>query len=208
MLYNFQKTKLCKHLLVGGALFAVSFGLNSCTDTYDLDTEQPGGLNSIYGYMADKGNFQNYMRIIKDLGQEEVLSKTGSKTLFLANDAAFEEFYRNNDWNVSSYEDLTMEQKKVLLGAAMIDNPYTTSMLSTATGPVRGEVCRRPTSQTLYDMIEIVKPEDLPASSNWDPLRTKTDGVVLFTDASMAPPTVHFTPKFLQMNKLVSSDLE
>ena len=208
MLYNFQKTKLCKHLLVGGALFAVSFGLNSCTDTYDLDTEQPGGLNSIYGYMVDKGNFQNYMRIIKDLGQEEVLSKTGSKTLFLANDAAFEEFYRNNDWNVSSYEDLTMEQKKVLLGAAMIDNPYTTSMLSTATGPVRGEVCRRPTSQTLYDMIEVVKPEDLPASSNWDPLRTKTDGVVLFTDASMAPPTVHFTPKFLQMNKLVSSDLE
>ena len=74
---------------------AVSFGLNSCTDTYDLDTEQPGGLNSIYGYMADKGNFQNYMRIIKDLGQEEVLSKTGSKTLFLANDDAFEEFYRN-----------------------------------------------------------------------------------------------------------------
>ena len=208
MLYNFQKTKLCKHLLVGGALFAVSFGLNSCTDTYDLDTEQPGGLNSIYGYMADKGNFQNYMRIIKDLGQEEVLSKTGSKTLFLANDDAFEEFYKNNDWNVSSYEELTMEQKKVLLGAAMIDNPYTTSMLSTATGPVRGEVCRRPTSQTLYDMIEVVKPEDLPVSSNWDPLRTKTDGVVLFTDASMAPPTVHFTPKFLQMNKLVSSDLE
>lgn len=208
MLYNFQKTKLCKHLLVGGALFAVSFGLNSCTDTYDLDTEQPGGLNSIYGYMADKGNFQNYMRIIKDLGQEEVLSKTGSKTLFLANDDAFEEFYKNNDWNVSSYEELTMEQKKVLLGAAMIDNPYTTSMLSTATGPVRGEVCRRPTSQTLYDMIEVVKPEDLPVSSNWDALRTKTDGVVLFTDASMAPPTVHFTPKFLQMNKLVSSDLE
>lgn len=214
MLYNFQKTKLCKHLLVGGALFAVGFGMNSCTDTYDLDTEQPGGLNSIYGYMVERGNFQNYMRIVKDLGQEEILSKTGSKTLFLANDAAFEEFYKTCTWEnengepVRSYEDLTLEQKRVLLGAAMIDNPYTTSMLSTAQGPVRGEVCRRPTSQTLYDMIEIAKSDDLPVSSNWEPLRAKTDGVVLFRDASMAPPTVHFTPKFLQMNKLVSSDLE
>lgn len=214
MLYNFQKTKLCKHLLVGGALFAVGFGMNSCTDTYDLDTEQPGGLNSIYGYMADKGNFQNYMRIIKDLGQEEILSKTGSKTLFLANDAAFEEFFKTCTWEngngekVRSYEDLSLAQKKILLGAAMIDNPYTTSMLSTAQGPVRGEVCRRVTSQTLYDTVDVVPATELPATLNWDALRTNGEDVVLFRDASMAPPIVHFTPKFLQMNKLTSDDLE
>lgn len=211
MLYNFQKTKLCKHLLVGGALFAVSFGLNSCTDTYDLDTEQPGGLNSIYGYIADKGNFQNYMRIIEDLGQEEILSKTGSKTLFLANDEAFEEFYASNDWGVSSYEELTLAQKKLLLGAAMIDNPYTTSMLSTAQGPVRGEVCRRVTSQTLYDSVDVVKVgelDKLPSNSYWSALRAQNEDVVLFRDNSMAPPTVHFTPKFLTSNKLTSEDLE
>lgn len=212
MLYNFQKTKLCKHLLVGGALFAVGFGMNSCTDTYDLDTEQPSGLNSIYGYIQDRGNFQNYMRIIKDLGQEEILSKTGSKTLFLANDAAFEEFYRSNDWGVSCYDELSMTQMKILLGAAMIDNPYTTSMLSTASGPVRGEVCRRVTSQSLYDTIDVIPAAELsttlPATVNWETLRNNNKDVVLFRDASMAPPTVHFTPKFLQMNKLTSSDLE
>lgn len=211
MLYNFQKTKLCKHLLVGGALFAVGFGMNSCTDTYDFDTEQPGGLNSIYGYMADHGNFQNYMRIIQDLGQEEILSKTGSKTLFLANDAAFDEFYKKNDWNVSCYEELTLAQKKILLGAAMIDNPYTTSMLSTAQGPVRGEVCRRVTSQTLYDTVEVIKADELdeklPKNPNWNALREQKKDVVLFKDNSMAPPTVHFTPKFLASNKLTREDL-
>lgn len=208
MLYNFQKTKLCKHLLVGGALFAVGFGMNSCTDTYDLDSEQPSGLNSIYGYMEDKGNFQNYMRIIKDLGQEEILSKTGSKTLFLANDAAFEEFYQNNQWGVRSYEDLSLAQKKILLGSAMIDNPYTTSMLSTAQGPVRGEVCRRVTSQTLYDTVDVVPVSQLPTNSHWASLRAKGEDVVLFRDASAAPPVVHFTPKFLDMHKLLSSDIE
>lgn len=215
MLCNFQKTKLCKHLLVGGALFAIGFGMNSCKDTYDLDSEQPSGLNSIYGYMADRGNFQNYMRLIRDLGQEEILSKTGSKTLFLANDAAFEEFYRENDWGVSSYKELSMAQKKILLGAAMIDNPYTTSMLSTAEGPVRGQVCRRVTSQTLYDTISVVSYEELPVDNPgdayktyWDDLRARGKDVVLFKDASAAPPVVHFTPIFRQHHKLQNYDME
>ena len=89
MLYNFQRKKLCRHLLIGGALFAAGMGIFSCTDSYDLDDDQPSNLNNIYGYLRDQGNFQNTLRLINDLGQAEILSKTGSKTMFVANDDAF-----------------------------------------------------------------------------------------------------------------------
>lgn len=59
MFYSVQRKKLCRHLLVGGALCAAGFGVFSCSDTYDLDTEQPSGLNSIYGYLEDQGNYTN-----------------------------------------------------------------------------------------------------------------------------------------------------
>ena len=161
MLYNFQRKKLCRHLLIGGALFAVGMGMFSCKDTYDLDDEQPSNLNNIYGYLRDQGNFQNTLRLINDLGQAEILSKTGSKTMFVADDDAFKKFYASNSWGVKSYEELTLAQKKLLLNSAMIDNPYSTSMLSTASGndgPVKGEVCRRSSSLTLYDSVLYVLP--------------------------------------------------
>ena len=157
MLYNFQRKKLCSHLLVGGALFVAAFGMYSCSDKYDLDTEQPSNLNSIYGYLQEQGNFNTCLRLIDDLGETEVLSKTGSKTMFVANDEAFAKFFTSNSWGVTSYEKLTTAQKKLLLYSAMIDNPYSTSMLSTAEGPTKGEVCRRSSSQTLYDSVLVVK---------------------------------------------------
>ena len=57
MLYNFQRKKLCRHLLVGGALCVAGLGIFSCSDRYDLDEDQPSGLDNIYGYMKNKGNF-------------------------------------------------------------------------------------------------------------------------------------------------------
>ena len=153
MLYNFQRKKIHRHLLVGGALCVAGLGLFSCSDKYDLDSDQPSNLNSIYGYMKDQGKFTTYMRLIQDLGQAEILSKTGSKTVFIADDEAFAKFFASNSWGVRSYGELTLAQKKLLLNSAMIDNPYSTSMLSTAEGPIKGEVCRRSSSLTLYDSV-------------------------------------------------------
>ena len=127
MLYNFQRKKLCRHLLVGGALCAAGLGFFSCSDRYNLDEDQPSGLDNIYGYMKNRGNFTNYLHLIDDLGQAEILSKTGSKTMFIADDDAFAEFYAHNDWGVKKYEDLSLAQKKLLLNTSMIDNPYSTS---------------------------------------------------------------------------------
>ncbi|MCM1311492.1 MAG: fasciclin domain-containing protein [Bacteroides sp.] len=211
MLYNFQRRKLCRHLLVGGVLCAAGFASFSCKDGYDLDSEQPTGLNSIYGYMQQRGDFKNFLQLIDDLGETETLSKSGSKTLFVANDDAFSRFYQSNSWGVKRYEDLTESQKKLLLRSAMIDNPYTTSMLSSIggeSGIVEGECMRRSSSQSLYDSVSVYKKTDaeIPETTPWKVL--SQDEFVLFKDASSAAPMIHFMPRFLEQNYITSADID
>lgn len=193
-------------------MLVAALGNYSCKDSYDLDDEQPSGLNSIYGYMQEKGNFTNFLRLIDDLGEKEILSKTGSKTLFVADDAAFAEFLRTNSWGVRDYKDLTLAQKKLLLYSAMIDNPYPTSMLSSAQGPVKGEVCRRASSQSVFDSVQVIYAKDydeyLPKNEYFEDLIAGRDSIVLFNDGSGAAPMVHFNAQYLTGNKLLSSDID
>ena len=183
----------------------------SCKDGYDLDSEQPTGLNSIYGYMEQRGDFKNFLHLIDDLGETETLSKSGSKTLFVANDDAFSRFYQSNSWGVKRYEDLSEAQKKMLLRSAMIDNPYTTSMLSSLGGDagiVEGECMRRSSSQSIYDSVAIYKKTDaeIPTTTAWKLL--SKDEFVLFKDASGAAPMIHFMPRFLEQNYITSEDVD
>lgn len=191
-----------------------AFGMNSCSDSYNLDSDQPSNLNSIYGYMKDRGNFKTCLRLIDDLGEAEVLSKTGSKTMFIADDEAFAKFFASNSWGVSSYEKLSEAQKKLLLYSAMIDNPYSTSMLSTAEGPVKGEVCRRSSSVSLYDSVLVVGSKTdsakaiLPNNPRFDEIQNNHKNVVMYTDASNSAPMIHFTYKFLASNKVTDADVD
>ena len=66
------------------------------------------------------GTFNTYLRLVDDLGYAEVLSRTGSKTIFPANDEAFERFFRKNSFGVSSYEQLTEGMKKQILYICML----------------------------------------------------------------------------------------
>ena len=215
MLYNFQRKKLCRHLLFGGALCVAGLAAFSCSDKYDLDSEQPSGLNSIYGYLQQQGNYTTCLRLIDDLGQTDIFSKTGSKTLFVADNDAFKRFFNSNDWGVNSYEELSLAQKKLLLNTAMVDNPLTTSMISTAGSdedPVPGKVFRRYTSTSLLDSVLVVPSSDpngiLPDNDRFRNLRANHDNIVLFTDASTSAPMLHFNSKFLSTNKLLSSDID
>lgn len=218
MLYNLQGKKLCRNLLVGGALLCAGAVMYSCSDGYDLGDKQPTGLDNIYGYMQEKGNFTNYLHLIDDLGQKEILSKTGSKTMFVSDDDAFAKFYASNSWGVKSYDELSLAQKKLLLYSSMIDNPYSTSMLSSAESsgnsgsPIKGEVCRRSSSMTLYDSILFVASKDadgiLPDNDRFNEIRANHDSIVLFTDASNAAPMIHFTGKFVTSNRLSNTDID
>ena len=82
----------CWLLAVGGGLLTVGGTLTSCSE-YDLDEETPSGWDrSIYSWLKEQGDFTNMVRLIDDLNYTDVLARTGSKTLFAADDAAFERF--------------------------------------------------------------------------------------------------------------------
>lgn len=214
MLYNSKRKRLCRHLLAGGALCLAGLSLFSCSDTYDYDDVQPSNLNTIYGYMQSGGelkrSYKVFLHLIDDLGQKEVLSRTGSKTLFIADDAAFDKWFASNDWGVTKYEDLSLAQKKLLLNSAMLDNPYSESMLSTAVGPTRGEVCRTTSSQSIYDSVPVldVMSDIIPANEHWNTIRQRGGKIVLFADQTGAQPMVYFTPKFLANNNVAHSDVD
>ena len=84
-----------------GLLIGTS-ALQGCKDD-DVLTGQPDWLgNSIYERLAEDGNYTTMLKLIDDLGQKEVLSHTGSKTLFAANDDAYKKWFSKNDWGVGS----------------------------------------------------------------------------------------------------------
>lgn len=159
--------------------------MQSCST--DELTGQPSSLgNSIYERLQESGDYSYTIKLIDDLDQTRVLSQTGSKTLFVADDAAFEEFFKNNEWGVSKYEELTQAQKKLLLNNAMINNAYLVELLSNVSGnpPTEGECMRRATALTVYDSIARCYPQQMPQTEWWNIHRGKKDGIVLLRDNS------------------------
>ena len=60
---------------------------------YDLDERTPDGWGaSIYSWLDEQGNYTNTVQMIDELGYRDVLAKTGSKTLFVADDEAYAAF--------------------------------------------------------------------------------------------------------------------
>ncbi len=104
------------------------------------------------------GTFDTYLKLIDDLGYAEVLNKTGSKTVFPANDEAFARFFQNNDWGVSSYNQLSDAQKKLLLYSSMLDNALLLEMLPNVYNgtnePLKGQAIRHESTVSTIDSIQ------------------------------------------------------
>ena len=130
---------------------------SSCREDYYYDEILPDWLGaSIYDYLKDEGKYTTYIRLIDDLQYAEVLSLTGSKTLFVANDSAFTAFYGNNEWGVKKYEDFTLAQKKLIFNFSLINNAYLIETLSNyydGSTFHEGTAMRRPTALSPIDSI-------------------------------------------------------
>ena len=188
-------------LLVGG------FVLSSC-QKYDLDEKAPEGWgNSIYSWLDEQGNFTNTVRMINDLNYQEVLGKTGSKTLFVADDAAYERFFNNNSWGVKRYENLSLAQKKMLLFGNMIDNSIQLNSLSTIQGkPLKeGQAMRRFSALSEYDTIPVLKTQDMPDNKYWKRHRESGRDMVCMEDGS-AVPMLLFLEAQLSNNRITNDD--
>lgn len=179
--------------------------MTSC-DGYDLMDEDPSWLgSSIYNYLQTEGKYNTTLNLIRDLGYADVLAKTGSKTLFVADDDAFNRFFsKDNEFNVSSYEQLTTEQKKLLLFGSMINNACQVAYLSSVEGPVEGECMRRITSISAYDNVPILNPSEMPNTPYWQYYKDNGKNIPCFQDITSAP-MIHFIEDFLS-NSLITND--
>lgn len=203
------------------ALLAVSVcgAIYSCQDDYKLDNESPSWLgSSIYGYLEQQGNYTNFVKLIDDLNYKEVLARTGSKTIFVADDQAFSEFFQTNSWGVRNYDELTQSQKKLLLNAAMINNAYLLEMMSSKEAgsgvndlPQKGLNLRRETASDITDSIPFLKGDDLPVNYNadeehyWERFREK--GLYLVMDGT-TPMITHFLTAQMANNEITSEDFQ
>ena len=190
-------------LLLGGSVFT------ACT-AYDLDERTPEGWgSSIYNWLSEQGNYTNTVRMIDDLGYREVLAKTGSKTLFVADDAAYERFFRNNHWGVSSYGQLSTSQKKLLLFGSMIDNSMQLNTLPSVEGtpPKEGECMRRFASSTAFDSVAVLSPKQMPDNPYWQRHREAGVPMVCMMDNSTVP-LVQFIEKQLVNKRITNADYD
>ena len=188
-------------------LLGSSGSLLSC-QKYDLDERSPEGWgNSIYSWLDEQGNYTNTVRMIDDLGYREVLAKTGSKTLFVADDAAYERFYSNNTWGARGYNDLTDPQKKMLLFGNMLDNSIQLNSLSTIQGnPLKeGQAMRRFSALSEFDTVPILQPSDMPDNKYWRRHRESGKSMVCMEDGT-AVPMLLFLEAQLANNRITNDD--
>ena len=185
--------------------------LQSCKD--DVLTGQPEWLgNSIYERLQEEGNYTTMLKLIDDLDQHEVLGHTGSKTLFVADDQAFQEWFATNNWGVRNYEQMTIAQKRLLLNNSMINNAYLIELMSNAKAqgdagtPESGRTMRRETATTVYDSVYIMPVEAMPNTRGWSKLRQRGKATPILRDATSAP-MIHFLPAFMQYHKISDADL-
>ncbi len=205
-----MRTKNLKSLIammmMSGSLSVL---LTACNEKNELYEEPEWLGNSIYERLQEEGNYRYTLRLIDDLGQKDVLSQTGSKTVFVADDAVYDAFFRQNSWGVGGYDDLSTGQKKLLLNSAMVNNAYLVEMLSSVNGnpPLTGQCMRRETAASVFDSVARIYPDKMPNTPYWDKYRQHHKGIVLLRD-NTSKPMIHFLPVFMKRNNITDDDLQ
>ena len=191
-----------KALLIPAALLTIPTG---CKDDYVYDDKAPDNLGeSIYAELKSRGDFSTMLRLIDDLGYAETLARTGSKTLFPANDKAFEKFFLDNPYGAHSYEELTPGQKRMIMNTAMVNMSYLAEMLSNIAGTDGanpGQAVRRNSAVTYLDDYTRLTESPLFDSPYWERFRDK--GIVLVDNGAML---VHFTEAQMATQGMTPSD--
>ncbi|WP_243349168.1 hypothetical protein [Parabacteroides sp. FAFU027] len=199
---GFRLSKLIISLALGISMFV------SCKDDYFYDDTMPSWLgSSIYDYLQQQGNYKYTLKLADDLDYAEVLKRTGSKTLFVATDSAYNEFFKKNDWGVTSYEQLSLSQKKMLLNYTMINNAFLIQQLTSYNNSgtlVEDNAMRRATANSPLDSISFDKGDKIPSNSNWTYYKDK--GLYLMKDGTSSPIVYFFQP-FLDKNAITNEDV-
>lgn len=188
-------------------LFFVFLFFISCKDPYSYDDKEPEWLGSnIYDFLEKEGTFKYTLKLINDLDYKEVMKLTGSVTLFVANDSAYERFFENNIFGVKTYDKLSVSQKKMLFKYTLINNAYLLETLVNYYGSGvlnEGMAMRRETSFSVLDSVSFTKGDEMPGNAHWDKYRSR--GLYLLKDETN-PPIVFFAQDFLNKNTITNED--
>ena len=235
-----MKNRFCRmgKSLLGAVCLLSTCGVTySCSDDFDLDETSPSFLGaSIYDELKNRQNFTTVIRLIDELGYKDVLSQTGSKTLFVADDDAYKKFFETQTaWYtgigeskqlVRKYEDLSTNQKRLLLNGSMLNNAYVLEMLTTIQGPVKNLCLRQLSGISATDSVAFFYRDELPNNLNegqldekgnptnvdkkfWDILRNNHPNALGFYVAmdKTEPMFTHFLEAQLNEKKITHEDI-
>ncbi|MCR5680358.1 MAG: fasciclin domain-containing protein [Prevotella sp.] len=206
-----KKIIFCVSLVLAGLMTACI----EKDEAVDADKKPSWLGGSIYQELKNPqyltGTFSNYLRLVDDLGYAEVLNRTGSKTVFPANDEAFERFFQQNDWGCRRYEDLTDAQRKMLLYSSMLDNALLVDMLSNVSNTsgaessvTKGMAVKHQTQLNVTDSIQLIDNPTLMPQNNsyWDKYRDA--GKMYLVNDATRPMMVHFTREHMLNNGITT----
>lgn len=232
-----MKNRFCRmgKTLLGAVCLLSTCGVTySCSDDFDLDEKSPSFLGqSIYDELknSEKRKFTTVIRLIDDLNYKDVMSKTGSKTLFVADDDAYKNFFETTTWTdgsgqpVRSYEQLSTNQKKLLLNGSMLNNAYVLEMLTTIQGPLKNLCLRQLSAATAVDSVPYFKWDELPHNQSegqidastgkvinadnrfWDYYRQQARGGMYLALDGTEPMMTHFLEAQLTEKKITHDDV-
>lgn len=112
--------------------FLFFIGILSSCKKKDFDTfyERPKGLGEpIYQQLQARGNFKHLTAVIDKAGYKDILAKTGWWTMFAPNDAAFQQFFK--DQGIEGINGITDSLAVSIVKYALVYNAYRKDQLST-----------------------------------------------------------------------------
>lgn len=213
-----MKNRFCRMgKTVCGAFLLLSLSgvAYSCSDDYDLPNTKPSFLGgSIYDELKSRGKFNYTIKLIDDLEYTEVMAKTGSKTLFVAPDEAYEAFFKNNKWGVKSYDELSPAQKRYLFNGAQFNNAYVVEMMSNNANGEKNVCLRQTSAAAITDTVARWAPSQLPVNFNEDHAELKfwkrhtsaSDSLYMAVDATV-PMLTHFLEGQMNEKNIKKSDV-
>lgn len=211
MLKKVLRTRPYRVLLSTGILAGALCMMPSCSDGYEWAQEKPSWLGqSIYEELARRGNFSIYLKMVDDLGRTDFLSKTGSVTVFVADDDTYRAYFRAHGVDENH---ISTPMKRYLVNTSMLENAYVLDLLTNQPDKetvLKGQVMRRTNTQwTVFDSIPAVAATELPGASvsadYWGGLRAKRQPLYNLIDLGTVP-MVHFIWRQMLSKGITKSD--